>query len=65
MAPDFAEMLLATPEVDRHGRVFGLEYESDWASKVVCRIGEAAEVIVEQGTRKGKPHIKSTLRLTT
>ena len=58
MAPDFAEMLLAIPEVDRHGRVFGLEYESDWASKVVCRIGEAAGVIVERGTRKGKPHIK-------
>ena len=58
MAPDFAEMLLAVEEVDRHGRIFGLEFESDWASKVVCRIGEAAGVIVERGTRKGKSHIK-------
>jgi integrase len=58
MAPDFAEMLLAVPEIDRVGRVFGLEYESDWASKVICRIGEAAGVVVEQGNRKGKPHVK-------
>ncbi len=66
MAPDFAEFLLAVPEDDRHGRVFRLEAHSgsrsrmgvNWVSKTVTKIGEAAGVVVERGTRKGKPHTK-------
>lgn len=66
MAPDFAEMLLEIPEADRHGRVFKLEAHSGdvarmgvgWVAKTIGRIGEAAGVVVETSTRKGKPHIK-------
>lgn len=66
MAPDFAQMLLAVPVADRHGRVFRLEAHSgsksamgvDWVSRTVSRIGEAAGVVVERSTRKGEPHTK-------
>ena len=58
MACDFADWLQATPEGERQVQVFGLGCQSDWASKTVCRIGEAAGVVVERGTRKGEPHTK-------
>ena len=53
IAPEFAELMLATREIDRHGLVFGIEglvrgkpIGTQRASRVVAEIGEAAHVIV-------------------
>ena len=62
MAPEFAEFLEATPVEERTGRVFrpmnrkgtGLSIDSDWVSRVICRIGKAAGVIVNPKGRNGK-----------
>ena len=56
IAPEFAELLQATPEGERRGRVFKLigqrwgnaPMQSDWVSRVVCRIGSKARVVVDQ-----------------
>jgi len=64
MAPEFAEFLEATPVEERTGRVFqpmnrkgtGLSIDSDWVSRVICRIGKAAGVIVNPIGRNG--HVK-------
>ena len=53
IAPDFAELLLAAPETDRHGLMFGIEgfirgkpIDAQRASRIVASIGEAALVVV-------------------
>ena len=38
--------------------LFGKMVRYDWIGKVISRIGEAANVKVAEGTRKGKPHTK-------
>jgi integrase len=63
MAPEFAEFLLATPEAERHGRVFrpmrpdgdDSPMRLDTASRVVCRIGKRAGVVV---AKKGNGKVK-------
>jgi integrase len=61
VAPEFAEFLLATPEADRTGSVFKLEYRRkgrgkaigmEWVSAVVSRIGKRANVVVNTETGK-------------
>lgn len=60
MAPEFAEFLLATPDAERKGRVFrpigtrcgDVRLQSDWVSRVVCRIGRRARVIVDQRDKR-------------
>jgi hypothetical protein len=53
MTPDFAQWLLATPEAERHGRVFklnGLQTGKSISPKRVCRLvskfGKKAGVVV-------------------
>ncbi len=61
MAPEFAEFLSRTPENDRTGRVFkpkpkrvhGDRLGKDWVSKIVSRIGKAANVKVNTDPRTG------------
>ena len=55
MAPEFARQLKEIPEDQRRGRVFrlvGMKRDSvtdpDWASKVICKIGRAAGVVVNK-----------------
>jgi integrase len=60
MAPEFAEFLQETPGAERHGRVFRLagrrwpagRMQGDWVSRVVCRIGRKARVVVDQRERR-------------
>jgi integrase len=60
MAPEFAEFLMATTEAERQGRVFKLigkrwadaRMQADWVSRVVCRIGCKARVVVDQRERR-------------
>lgn len=60
MAPEFATFLEATPKSARHGRVFKLigkrwveaRMQVDWVSRVVCRIGRAARVVVDQREKR-------------
>lgn len=68
ITPDFAELLEATPEAERVGRVFRLWakdgrtwLEEDKVSKTVSAIGEKAGVIVKpalKGERPGDPDRK-------
>ena len=52
-APEFAEMLEATPEAKRHGRVFPIPLSADRIGRMVSAIGRKAGVIVDEET--GKP----------
>lgn len=59
MTPDFAEFLLATPESDRHGRVFKLGGQftkgpmtSRRVGRVISEIGKKAGVVVNSGAGK-------------
>jgi hypothetical protein len=60
MAPEFADFLAAVPERERVGRVFKLvvvqgsdaKMQADWVSRVVCRIGRKARVVVDQRERR-------------
>ena len=69
VAPEFGEMLLATPEAERRGRVFkllgavnpnggpkdvGPVSDPDYISHVVCRIGEAAGVKVDSKVKRDR-----------
>lgn len=55
IAPEFAEMLLAVPQLDRTGRVFRLPFtRKDSVSKTVCKIGETANVVVDRKGAKVK-----------
>jgi len=67
LSPEFCDFLLAVSESNRHGRVFrpmSRQTKStapmgvDWASKAISSIGKAAGIVVNRGTRKGKPHAK-------
>jgi integrase len=68
MTPDFAEFLLATPESDRHGRVFrlnamGMNIPLDFhrVGEIVTMIGEKAGIVVNREMKRdpktGKPII--------
>jgi integrase len=59
MTPDFAELILQTPERDRRGRVFklndvetGLPLSAHWVGRVVTAIGKAARVVVNSAGGK-------------
>ena len=59
MTPDFAEFLLATPEHERHGRVFrliglttGEPIAAEYAGDVVSKIGRRAGVVVDKAEGK-------------
>jgi integrase len=52
-APEFAELLQATPEAERHGRVFSIQLSTDWVGALVSKIGRRAGVVVDDDT--GKP----------
>lgn len=60
IAPEFAEFLAATPEAERHGRVFKLvgklwadaRMQADWVSRVICQIGRRARVVVDERERR-------------
>ena len=62
MAPEFALLLLETPETNRSGSVFKLpgisgrtkELRSKWVGKVVSKIGEAAGVRVHTDPKTGR-----------
>jgi integrase len=53
MAPEFAELLAATPEAERHGRVFSILLSTNHVGQKVSAIGRKAGVIVDEDT--GKP----------
>jgi integrase len=53
IAPEFAEFLLAVPEADRHGLVFGIEgpdgpLSTKRASRYLSSIGKAANVVIDK-----------------
>jgi integrase len=52
ITPDFAEMLYAVPEEDRHGLVFGITTSIKRVSRYISRIGERAGVIVNKAEGK-------------
>jgi integrase len=59
IAPEFAELLLATPEASRRGLVFGIEglrrgqpLDTQRASRTIAKIGEAALVVVDPNVVK-------------
>lgn len=52
-APEFAELLEATPEADRHGRVFPIQLSLDKVGRMVSKIGKRSGVIVDE--ESGKP----------
>lgn len=62
MAPEFAQLILATHERDRHGRVFrptgiriqGTRIDKDWVSRVIARIGRKAGIKVNIDPISGK-----------
>ena len=77
IAPEFANFLQATPVKERHGRVFKLvgrrrdnaRMLADWVSRVVCRIGREARIVVDERERRlvsdaraGKARSKSKAR---
>jgi integrase len=51
-APEFAELLEATPEAKRHGPVFPLGASKDQAGRMVSAIGRKAGVVVDEETKK-------------
>jgi integrase len=53
MAPEFAELLAATPEDERVGRVFPISQSANQVGVLVSAIGRKAGVIVDEDT--GKP----------
>jgi len=52
MTPDFATMLLETPEAERTGRVFGLNISRHEAGRALSRMGEKANIVVDPETGK-------------
>jgi len=51
-APEFAELLEATPEAERHGRVFPIPLSLDQTGRTVSAIGKKAGVVVDESTKK-------------
>jgi integrase len=62
ISPEFAEFLLAVPSERRRGRVFRLSSlrihdarpSVEWASRIISRIGKAAQVKVNTNVKSGK-----------
>ncbi len=62
MAPEFAKFVLATPAIERRGRVFrplgmrvkGATVERDWASHIISRIGKLANIKVNTHPKTSK-----------
>jgi len=60
IAPEFAEFLCRTPEEERHGRVFQLQPQkvrgerltADRVTRIVSKIGAAANVVVDKARNK-------------
>src|SRR4029077_18746022 len=60
IAPEIADFLQETPAKERHGRVFKLvgkrrdktRMHADWVSRVVCRIGREARIVVDERERR-------------
>jgi integrase len=59
MTPDFADLILQTPETERRGRVFrlydvetGIPLTAHWVGKLVAKIGKKARVIVNAADGK-------------
>jgi len=52
MTPDFATMLLETPEAERTGLVFGLNISRHKAGRALSRMGEKANIVVDPETGK-------------
>ncbi len=52
MAPEFAELLEATPEGERHGRVFPIPQSLDRVGVLMSAIGRKAGVVVDEETEK-------------
>jgi integrase len=51
-APEFAELLEAIPEAERHGRVFHVWLTPNQACRVVSAIGRRAGIVVDEATQK-------------
>ena len=51
-APEFAELLAATPEADQVGKVFPFPLSVDRVGRMVSAIGRKANVIVDEDTQK-------------
>lgn len=64
VAPEFSELLLATPERKRTGFVFNLPQAGNNrpnrrdTGRKICDIGKLAGVKVDEGERMGQPHTK-------
>ncbi len=64
ITPDFAALLLATPEAERTGHVFNPLSSRGWRvtkhqmGVIICAIGKAAGVKVNETTKLGKPMVK-------
>lgn len=56
MAPEFARFLLAIPESERRGRVFGLTCSQDHAGRVIAAIGRKAGVVVNTERKTATAH---------
>lgn len=59
ITPGFAELLIQVPQEERTGPVFfpisaGPRFLADWYSRIACRIGKKAEVIVDTDPKSGK-----------
>jgi integrase len=52
ITPDFAEMLYAVPEEDRHGLVFGIKIGVKPAGNLISTIGRRAGVVVNKAEGK-------------
>ena len=59
IAPDFGEFLLAVPEDDRHGLVFGIEgprpgepIDRQYAGEIISKFGKRAGVVVNKADGK-------------
>jgi integrase len=52
ITPDFAELLYAVPEEDRHGLVFGITTSIKRVSRYISAIGERAGVVVSKAEGK-------------
>jgi hypothetical protein len=66
IAPEWGDMLLAVPAAERHGPVFPVQaaIAPDSVSRIVCKIGEKAGIIVNRTTKKRhKPLISKGLYL--
>lgn len=64
ITPDFAELLSQVPQEGRTGPLFfpiryGDRFLPDWYSKLGCRIGRKANIVVNVDSRSGKQKFAS------